>query len=705
MRKFFWLLILFLPNLVIGQESSIDSLIRVIELQKDDTNKVLGYLNISNKSRIGTINYPKAVKYGSEALELSKKIKFKKGVLQSHIALGYAYRDMANRAEAIVSLENAIEYFEKNTLALECPSLIPNYLSTHTALSNIYSAIPDFELAQKYAYKALSIAESFNISRGQSWLTLSILFYKQKNLEQAKSFALKALSDFEKYPTGDDLARTYAYLARYAYQEEDYPKAIEYYSKCQENYKKVNSTYGERIALYNLSSIYLKLEDYEKADSYAKDALSITGKEDLIGLFYLTQLRSELNISKKSYVEALLLSKEAYGYAEKAKSKNQQVEAYNSMLTSYLALKDSGKAFEVSQNIILLKDSLYSIELAKTTAELSKIYDTKSQQREIEFLAKENKLSKQNIAKQAQLNKALENENLLKDEEINQKQITQNALEKANKAAMAEIEFETKLVNSLQDQNLLMVENSKNESIIRWLLSFGLLALIVFSWFFYRNYRKQKIANTKISSQTAQLKILISELHHRVKNNIQFIISILRMQARVLTDEEAKKALANSENRLQSMALVHEKLYSSERFRKVSLKDYLEDLMKALESQHKNTINNFSYSIVDQSSITVNLEVAIPFGLIVNELLTNSFKHSFKNIDEGIVQIELKNETPNNYTFTYHDNGPGFDLEAASQTSSKLGLKLVNLLAEQLNGNVNFSFASGLLFTLKFKTE
>jgi len=642
MRKLLWLFVLFTPFLTLAQTSKLDSLLSATNSPTKDTTQVFNFLKLSNFSRVEEINYTRASEYANKALTLSKEINFKQGIFKSSIALGYVERDMGNRVNAINFLENGIQYFESNKLGNEHLELIPNFISTHTALANIFANVPDFELAQKYAYKALSKADEFKVSKGQSLLVLSIIFSKQKNLKEAKINALKALEDFEENNAFDDLARTYAYLARYAYQEENYQNAIGFYLKSYQNYKKVKSTYGQRIALYNLASSYLKLADFEKADDYAQQALSITGKNDLVGLFYLTQLRAELAHSQKKYADALTLSKKALEFAINVKSKSQQVEAYNTMLTSYLAIKDTGNSFLVSQKILVLKDSLYSIELAKNTAELAKKYDLKSKEQKIEFLDKE---------------------------------------------------------------NLIMKETSKNDKIIEWVMGFGILSLFLASFFYYQNFRKQKKANVKINKQSEQVKTLMNELHHRVKNNIQYMISILNMQARATNNDEAKSALVNSENRLKSIALVHDKLYATNKLRSVKLKHYLNDLLKDLTNQHKGDLNEFNFSIEDDKNVSVSLAVAVPFGLIINELVTNSFKYSFKNVDTGSVQIKLSKDTANNFLFSYRDSGPGFDVASAKNSPNKLGLKLIDLLVEQLNGTTKYDLSQGLLFTIQFSNQ
>ena len=148
--------------------------------------------------------------------------------------------------------------------------------------------------------KSLNIDAEFKTSKK------SVAISKQKNLIEANSYVLKALDYFKQNNAFDDLARTYAFLARYAFIDESYDKAIDYYNASYQTYKKAGSLFGMRIALYNLSEIYLKVKNYEKANYYINETLKITGAaNDVIYLFFINQLKFNISYDAKNYADAL----------------------------------------------------------------------------------------------------------------------------------------------------------------------------------------------------------------------------------------------------------------------------------------------------------------------------------------------------------------------------------------------------------------
>jgi two-component sensor histidine kinase len=717
MKIYLYILLFVFPLLASGQSGNLDSLIKATQSMKEDTTKAVNLITISNKYRVEKIDYSNAKKYALDAIQLSEKINFPKGNFRATIALAYVTRDMGSNLEGIDLLKKAIAIYEGNKELTENNSLHITHVYTYTALADLYTYLPDYTNAQKYAFKALEFSEKYNTGIGQCWITLSIIFSKQKNLTEANTYALKAKDFFKQNNANDDLARTYAYLARYAFTAENYNQSIEYYKACYDAYKKANSLFGVRLAAYNLAEVYLKIKNYDKADYYINETLKInSASNDVIYSYYINLLKFNIEFDKKNYAEALKVCNLLLSLASKEKNLENINITYDKFLSIYKATKDTANAFLMSEKISSLKDSLYNIESAKHTAELAKKYEIEKKEQQISFLDKENKLNKEKLAKETLLATALKNENELKQEklfqehllsealtrEIEQKLTIQNGLERENSLKKSELAKETLLNKTLQSENALMVENSKNESIIRWLMLAGLCSLIVFGIIYYRNYQKQKLANTKILKQKKDLRTLMKELHHRVKNNLQLTVSMLRMQARTIQDKAAVDALVSSENRLQSIAMVHEKLYKSDNVSGVLLKEYLQELMDVLTKQYENSVQNFSFTITDNAHLITNLDTAIPLGMIVNELVTNSFKYAFVSTANAIIQIQVDAIGNNKFRLTIQDNGIGFPDDQLPQKNSSLGLKLVHLFTEQLNGSLHYNYNNGSCFIINF---
>ncbi len=271
----------------------------------------------------------------------------------------------------------------------------------------------------------------------------------------------------------------------------------------------------------------------------------------------------------------------------------------------------------------------------------------------------------------------------------------------SNELRKARLEKEIELNKTLQSKN-------NDESIIRWLL---VLVVIIFFTLAFNNYlhlKRQKKANLKINKQAEGLKDLVKETHHRVKNNLQLTISMLRMQARSIDKDTVSLALKNSENRLQTIAMVHEKLYNSELVEGVVFKEYLKELMYYLATQFNGNTSNFNYTIIDDTHLSTNLDTAVMLGLIVNELVTNSIKYAFLDIENPTITITIAQpnaKKPYNYQLSVQDNGIGLPNNLSIENQKTLGLKLVTLFTEQLNGKLDFKNDNGAVFIVSFSNN
>ena len=195
---------------------------------------------------------------------------------------------------------------------------------------------------------------------------------------------------------------------------------------------------------------------------------------------------------------------------------------------------------------------------------------------------------------------------------------------------------------------------------------------------------------------------LLKEIHHRVKNNLQIISSILNLQSENVSDSEALSLFYDSQNRINSMALIHERLYRSSEFEYVDFSTYIEDLTNYLINSHHTELSNIRVNL-DIEKINLNIDTAVPCGLIVNELMINSVKHAFPNNSDGKIEIKLsENNNGKNYHLSISDNGIGIKDNIDISKSNTLGLQLVYNLAQQLDGDLLIDNSNGTKFDLYF---
>jgi len=215
-----------------------------------------------------------------------------------------------------------------------------------------------------------------------------------------------------------------------------------------------------------------------------------------------------------------------------------------------------------------------------------------------------------------------------------------------------------------------------------------------------RDITDRKRAENKLKSSLEEKEVLLREIHHRVKNNLQVISSLLSLQSRYIKDDETLELFKESQNRVKSMTLVHEKLYQSEDLARIDFESYIKKLTEHLFHSYGVDINNVFLEInVDQLSLDVN--TAIPCGLIINELVTNSMKHAFPEGKNGKIGVNLHLDG-DKLLLTVYDDGIGFPENLDFRKTKSLGLRLVSTLTEQLGGNIELYREKGTRFNIIF---
>jgi PAS domain S-box-containing protein len=209
-----------------------------------------------------------------------------------------------------------------------------------------------------------------------------------------------------------------------------------------------------------------------------------------------------------------------------------------------------------------------------------------------------------------------------------------------------------------------------------------------------------KEAKDKIKASLDEKELLLRELHHRVKNNLQIILSLINLQSNGIKDQQDLEIFRESQSRVKSLAIIHEKLYQSADFASINFKEYIQSLVSYLLSYYSTT--NIIVDIDVEKDIILNMDTAVPCGLIINELVTNSIKFAFPGEKTGKIYIQLRYED-GSLILIIGDNGIGLPDDIDFENSQKLGLQLVKTLTDQLEGNLQYNGENGTEFRIKFK--
>jgi two-component sensor histidine kinase len=206
-------------------------------------------------------------------------------------------------------------------------------------------------------------------------------------------------------------------------------------------------------------------------------------------------------------------------------------------------------------------------------------------------------------------------------------------------------------------------------------------------------------AQTQLAASLNEKEVLLKEIHHRVKNNLQVISSMLNLQSSTVSDEAALGVFQDSQNRVRSMALIHEKLYQSRNLAEIDFCDYVNNLVDYLKRSYRTPGVEIR---VEGISVFLEIDTAVPCGLILNELVSNALKHAFPNEKTGEIIVELMCNQQQKCSLRVRDNGVGLPPDLDYLHTASLGLQLVHSLVEQINGRLHLDNATGTTFTVTF---
>ena len=297
---------------------------------------------------------------------------------------------------------------------------------------------------------------------------------------------------------------------------------------------------------------------------------------------------------------------------------------------------------------------------------------------------------------------------------IQKSSLIQTSMELEKKYNTRQKEQEIKLLNT---ENELQKMNLQRSNFIKWILGLGTLVLAIFSFFLIQNIRNKKILNAQLSeknviiaSNLSEKETLLKEIHHRVKNNLQIVSSLLRLQSRSITDNQTKEILQEGQNRVQSMALIHQNLYKTDDLTGLEFKDYLEKLCENLLSTYKLTTSEVQLDL-DIQPINLDVSTLIPLGLIINEIFTNSLKYAFDKSGKKTLGVSL-HEKEDELELIIKDNGVGATQDlidylnkpnAGRNSHWGFGTRLIKTFAQKLNADIEADNINGTSILLKIR--
>lgn len=495
--------------------------------------------------------------------------------------------------------------------------------------------------------------------------------YKQKGLyEKSLTHLLQASRRLERLGNLEHLAASLNSIGNVHARLGQLRAALDFHYRALAVRQKLNDKRASSSSYNNIGNVYLTLNRYDSALTNFQKALELKRNiGDLGGEAICLNNIGELLIKKGELRQAEALLKRSLAIRMEKKEKVGQASSRRNLANLYI---QSERFVEAKRQLDISEELATSLQLLD---QLKGIFELRVELCEKtgnvpEALRYSQKLL---VVKDSLLNKE-------KAESLAEMQARYESLKKEDRIAL------------LEKEGLLQaVELDRKQA---WIISLiiGIALILIIVVLIYHNLRT-------VRKNKVHIELLLKELHHRVKNNLQILSSLLSLQSQQLTDDTAIKAVKSSESRINAMALIHRKLYTIDQNRTVDIKEYITELIQYLVYSYGYHERNFKLDL-EIKEISIDVDKAIPLGLILNELISNAFKHAYENHPNPRLVVNLAYPDTNELNICIQDNGAGMPPVDDKQRKT-FGMKIVSTLIKELKGNLNVKSENGTTYNLQ----
>lgn len=731
--------------LCFAQQPSLPALKIQLQKSKPDTGRVTLLLKTGNyfasKKMADSVQY-----YASQAESLSASLKYIEGTGNSYLLMAQACIIRNDKGRCYPLIQKAIDLFTKNNLHGAAAEAILKMDGAHAAFEgdDINRNITYFQQACAELHQTSNKKREADVLKDLGDY-LQILGRHEESITVLKqSFAIYQSIH---YPY---LQGIYDLLGSVSAQLGDYNSAIKYGLSAVKTAEAVKDTTMQLCTIYNrIGLTYYITRQFKIAQTYFEKSLAIAEKYKDGGSIIL--LASNLSViylkyNKPEKVVALLKRTEA---SQPNISIEQRATIESLILNAYAMLKQYNeglvycqKQLEIAKQLDQHSNPQEVVQHAIATFYIAFKMDKPAR----EHLARFRSLSIEhqnpaNIAKSYLLAFKLDSAETKYADAVEafKKYTTINdslfSKKKANEIERLQIQYETAKKDQelkIKEQNIqlltkqaqLQKANIEQERLTRNLIIAGAVLLALLVGLNYNRFRLKQRINQKLQVQQNEIshknqslttlvqekdnlleekEWLMKEIHHRVKNNLQIVISLLNTQSNYITNDIAFNAIRESQHRMQSISLIHQKLYQSENLALVNMQAYINDLVDYLrESFDTGTRITFNTNI---TAAEFDVTRAVPLGLILNEAITNAIKYAFKDGQDGKISISMEETDHNTYILKISDNGSGIPSPENITKSKTLGMSLIRGLSKQVGGTFKIENNNGLWVVIEFTND
>jgi two-component system, sensor histidine kinase PdtaS len=552
----------------------------------------------------------------------------------------------------------------------------------------------------------------------------------QKYYQNQPPKALKFAIHYQKLAsTSDSLifkAKADNFIGMCYYMNGDIEKAIHSYVSSLKKFEELNDTWFVAMLNNNIGAAYqFRKKPTETINYYLK---ALKGFEEISDTIWMANLYNNISIQKNElglFEEDLMYKQKAMDIYIAQKDTQMILLTKGNLVTTYTKLGNYEIAIEKAEEFLnspFNKSTLHgrSIVLLAYAIALQKVGNG---EKAMQVLYEAQKISEENGFKEIIMETHQHLASLFEEQE-NYKQAylhfksfhnLQDTLFNQQKDVTINdllVKYESDKKDAdivlLNAENKLKNSQIKQSNNIKWALGLGLIlvSLLAFLAWRLKNIKSKtniELAkkNQLISTALAEKNILLREIHHRVKNNLQVISSLLKLQSQYIEDEGAIMAIAEGRNRVHSMALLHQNLYKEDNLTGVNMKEYFTNLIEGLFDAYNINTNDVILQ-TEIEDLTLDIDTVIPLGLITNELVSNALKHAFKGNDNSLLAVKLW-ENAGRLKLQVKDNGKGYNPEMVAINKKSFGQKLIKSLSDKLEAEITIKAEVGTDIILSIK--
>ena len=531
-------------------------------------------------------------------------------------------------------------------------------------LGNYTRSIKQFEICHDYFSR---MADTVNLAFTANQLGSMNVFMGQN--EKAQRYLFEVYSLYKAQGNKQRLAQATNGLAIFYNNTNQEDKAIERYIEALKMFQEIKDTMGQANVHANLGITYTDSGEFTKAEYH----IGMQGKLDSL-------LNTQWGLG--FFFDYL-------GYLREKQGRYQ--EAYQNHLQSLKIRENLSSHYNITESRISLANVLIRMgEYDKAIVEANRVFENYEERQSLHQLQSSYRLLSEAFEAKKEMAKALKYHKLYKNisDSIFNTDMIETITEKDAKFERVQKESEIAMLN-LENETSQKIIGQKDRTILLGGTGLFLVSLLcVGLYFITRKYLRQK---QQLAKALSDKDILLREIHHRVKNNLQLVSSLLTLQGRSMDNESAQKAINEGKSRIRSMALIHQDLYQKENLTSVNTQQYFKNLCQELYETYSISKNKVALEM-DIEDISIDVDTLVPLGLITNEIISNSLKYAFPNNKKGILKVVLKGKNGGLY-LKVSDNGIGYDPGEISPNS--FGTRLIHSLTQQLEAELLISTAKG----------